>query len=59
MEICAVGAELFHAEDEDRDRKTDRQTNMRLVVISRNFAKAQKNTGCFRGCFYNRQECTL
>jgi hypothetical protein len=39
MKIRPVGAELFHA-----DRQTDRQTDMKLTVAFRNFAKTPKNT---------------
>jgi len=42
--------------DRHRQTQTDRQTDMtRLVVTSRNFAKAHKNTGCFRESFYDRR----
>ena len=43
MKICPVGAELFCA---------DRQTNMKLIVAFRNFAKASKNVYKYRSIYY-------
>ena len=43
MEICLVGAEMFHAE-ERTDRHRDVRTYMtKLIVAFRKFAKAPKN----------------
>ena len=46
IKICPVGAELFHA-DRLTDRHTDRQrdgwTDMKLIIVFRNFANALKN----------------
>jgi hypothetical protein len=44
MQIRPVGAELFHAEGGQTDRRTDGQTDMtRLIVAFRNFANAPEN----------------
>jgi hypothetical protein len=33
MEILLVGAELFHV-GEQKDRQTDRQTNMKMLIVT-------------------------
>ena len=38
MNICPVGTELFHA-----DVRTDRRTDVKLIVAFRNFANAPKH----------------
>jgi len=55
--LCCRSRDFLGGRTDRRSgRETDTQTDMtRLIVTSRNFAKAHKNTGCFRECFYDRR----